>query len=375
MPAARSSSSSVLEHLGRGRVDVGHRLRGDHDPRTGGRRCGQPRTRAAEDVGVREEERRVEAVQEQPRDRARVRVAREVVVALEPSTRGRARRRAAARRAAGTRGRRGRWRCRCPTGRPRRTPSEAADREARTPPAAPRNRRSTAAMSISPITAEMTTAASAASAGPANEPGGEEQDEREAARADERRSAASSAPAASATGVRTSCSRAGSPGTARPPRSRRRARQLLVLVDLLAEAAGIASREDARVGEGDEGDADAEQQLAEVGGRDGGDVERRQPLGQTPTTSTPGRRGRASDVTSIAPTTATKTPGTTGANRFRTMITARHATPMRQRVTRSSRRGAGRRREPRPGTSSPPTEKPNSFGSWVMITVSAIPAR
>ena len=54
-------------------------------------------------------------------------------------------------------------------------------------------------------------------------------------------------------------------------------RELLVLVDLLAEAAGVAARQDARVGERDEGDPDRRgDQRLEVLERDVGQAESRQ---------------------------------------------------------------------------------------------------
>ena len=70
------------EHLAGGHVDVGHRLGGHDDPLdvAGARQLVDV---LAEQLGVGEEDRRVESVEHEARDQARLRVALGVVVALE----------------------------------------------------------------------------------------------------------------------------------------------------------------------------------------------------------------------------------------------------------------------------------------------------
>ena len=76
-------SSSSLEDLGAGGVDVGDRLGGDDHPPSGfARAANRPHQALGEQLGVGKEDRRVEAVQHQTRNLARLRVTVDVVVTL-----------------------------------------------------------------------------------------------------------------------------------------------------------------------------------------------------------------------------------------------------------------------------------------------------
>ena len=207
------------------------------------------------------------------------------------------------------------------------------------------------------------------------QPGGEQQDD---ARQPRPTSAGQlrSRPAASATGVRDELLESGKPwnspvaALAAPS-----ATELLVLVDVLAEprsrscARGRSCRR-RRAGDPERADGSCRRSPADTDGI----VERRQPLGQAPTTATPRRRGRRARRPA-SPGHRDEDAGTTGATPLQEDDHGETRDTERQGRCRSSRRGARRRHEPPPGSVSPPPEKPNSFGSWVMITVSAIPAR
>ena len=103
-------------------------------------------------------------------------------------------------------------------------------------------------------------------------------------------------------------------------------RELLVLVDLLAQPARVAARQDARVGERDERDPDrGRNQPLEV-------VERARRAGRTraapPARRRPRRlrrRARTAATTAVAPTTAMNTPGIFGATRRKPKITSSDA--------------------------------------------------
>jgi hypothetical protein len=99
------------------------------------------------------------------------------------------------------------------------------------------------------------------------------------------------------------------------------------------------------------------------------------PLGSGPTTETPYRSARPNTPTAtVAPTTATSTPGTLGRHRLHPRITARQATPMTSAARLVSPSATPRSKARVSGiTPSASTEKPKSLGSWLSSTVSAIP--
>ena len=80
-PRASSRLVQVDEDVGGGGVHVGDRLGGDHDPVRGRLGAGQPQDLVAERLGVGEEQRRVEPVDDQAGQLPRVRVGAHVVVA------------------------------------------------------------------------------------------------------------------------------------------------------------------------------------------------------------------------------------------------------------------------------------------------------
>ena len=136
------------------------------------------------------------------------------------------------------------------------------------------------------------------------------------------------APAASATGVRDELLESGKPWKAGGQVGRAERAELLVLVDALVAARGVAARQHARVGEREEREREGgERQLAQVAGGDVGTREARQALGSgPPLRSRPPARSTA--TSSVAPATAMNTPGTFGAMRRMTRITARQPAPI-----------------------------------------------
>jgi hypothetical protein len=84
-PTSGQLRLDLVEDRGGRRVDVGDRLGRDDDPADRLRRFLDPSPDPiAERVGVGEEQRGVEPIEEQPRDLAGVRVIGQVVVALDP---------------------------------------------------------------------------------------------------------------------------------------------------------------------------------------------------------------------------------------------------------------------------------------------------
>jgi hypothetical protein len=89
------------------------------------------------------------------------------------------------------------------------------------------------------------------------------------------------------------------------------------------------------------------------------------PLGSGPTTEMSYRRARSNRPTAtVAPTTATSTPGIFGHHRLNPRITSRQATPMSSAVPFVSPSATARAKARAWGiTPSASTEKPNSLGS------------
>ncbi len=99
------------------------------------------------------------------------------------------------------------------------------------------------------------------------------------------------------------------------------------------------------------------------------------PRGSSPTTDTSRRAARSNTATTtVAPTTHTSTPGTRFAHRLQARITAIPARPMARavRLVSPSATPSTKARVPSM-TPSASTENPNSLGSWLTITTSAIP--
>ena len=97
------------------------------------------------------------------------------------------------------------------------------------------------------------------------------------------------------------------------------------------------------------------------------------PAGTSPTTGISSARPRAATIT-VAPTTATNTPGTFGATRRRPRMTTSDPTPMASAVALVSSSPATKSRSAGIRFSAS-TEKPNSFGSCATTTVTAMPIR
>ena len=155
--------------------------------------------------------------------------------------------------------------------------------------------------------------------------------------------------------------------------------ELLVLVDPLAAAQRERPRQDARVGQRDDGDGEAAgQHRQQVGdGRRPGWPARGRPCGRPRRRRRRPPRDPATAVTIVVTTAAAKIPRAPWPSHRAMTITARasDADPERGRDGRPA--GDARRRSPRPRrcSPSPSTENPNSFGSWPMKTVRAMPLR
>ena len=169
-----------------------------------------------------------------------------------------------------------------------------------------------------------------------------------------------------------------SPGRSRPPGWPRPGPTISWLGSTrYADPRGIGARQHAGVGEGHQRDGAAAEHAP---GRDrrrrsSGTAKRRQALRQRAEHRHARPRPRSSTPTaSVAPTTAISTPGT----RWRplsTRITASVPAPMASDASSSapsSDAPADRPQARRPGPS-PSIEKPNSLGSWLISTVSAMP--
>ena len=98
-------------------------------------------------------------------------------------------------------------------------------------------------------------------------------------------------------------------------------------------------------------------------------------MGSGPTTERSYRCARPNTPTAtVAPTTATSTPGILGRHRLNARITTRQATPMISAAVFVSPSTTPRTKARASGiTPSASMEKPKSFGSWLSSTVSAIP--
>ena len=140
------------------------------------------------------------------------------------------------------------------------------------------------------------------------------------------------APAASATGVRDALLLIGIPENSPVARFAAAERdELAVLVDLLAAPDRERPRQDARVGRGDERDPerrrDEREDVAERERRQGRAAAGPTGSGADDRDAGPCRRSRTADTT-VAPTTAMRTPGISGRQRSKPRMTARQATPI-----------------------------------------------
>ena len=142
----------------------------------------------------------------------------------------------------------------------------------------------------------------------------------------------------------------------------------------MAEARGIGAGQHARVGEGNQRNRRAtDQHRAEVGDLDPGDAEAGKPSGKGPSTATPFADKSKMLTTTVAPTTAISTPGSSLLP-FSSRMTASTPTPIPREVQLilptqidvpiSSRARNG------PSAS---TEKPSSLGNWLISTTRAMP--
>ena len=154
-----------------------------------------------------------------------------------------------------------------------------------------------------------------------------------------------------------------------------RHRELLVLVDLLAQPARVAARQDARVGERDEGDPDrGGDERLEVLERDVGHAERGQARGDGRRPPGPRRRGRARrpPPSRRRPRGRRRGPAARpAAGRGSARATP---TPMASAVALVSSRPATKSRTAGMKLSAS-TENPNSLGSCATMTVTAMPIR
>jgi hypothetical protein len=153
--------------------------------------------------------------------------------------------------------------------------------------------------------------------------------------------------------------------------------QLLVGVDGLAALGGQGLGQHGGVGHGDQGDPEgAAEQPAQVGQVDGREGEAREALGSTPMTFTPSW-SRSNRATAAMPTTtATPTAGTAFQNRFRSRMTTMPVSPT-ARAARFTRPSATPWTKSLISVSSPrlSIEKPQSLGSWPTRMVTAMPHR
>ena len=228
-----------------------------------------------------------------------------------------------------------------------------------------------------PRTATMTIGGQRRQRQVVHEAGAEDQQQRRGRRAPASPASWLRAPTSSATAVRELLEEIGKPwknpvATLATPSDR----QLLVLVDVLVQPARVAARQDARVGERDEGDPDRRrEQRLEVVERDVGHADGGRPGGDRADHRHLDRRGRARRPTAVAPTTAMKTPG----HLRRDPPQAEDQRERRRRRWRArsrwSRRGPRRSRARAGMKLSASTEKPNSLGSCATITVTAMPIR